>query len=148
ELVANVGNVSVHGVLTQDELLGDLLVAQAARDQRQHLTLSSGERYHRTTSSRASWRLGRERRAQCAHHRVGIAHPREMGVTGERDQLRRRDPGGELAAQPIRDRAVVTAVHDDRGRTYFAELRPDVVAIDELQQDRRGLWARRFALVT
>ena len=43
ELVADVGDVAVHRVVAQDQLIGDLLVAQPRRDQRQHLTLSAGE---------------------------------------------------------------------------------------------------------
>ena len=138
----------MHSVLAQDELSGDLLVAQAARDQRQHLTFSSREQYRRSVSGRAGHSFGRENGTQCARHRIRIAGPWKVGVPGERDQLRRRYPRRELAAEPIGNRAVVTAVYNQRGRTYLAQLRLNVVAIDEFQQHRRSLGARGVALVT
>ena len=91
--------------------------------------------------------LGRERRTQRACHRRPITGPRKVGAPVERDQRRGRDPRRELAAELIGDRAIATAVHDQRGRTYLIQLRSNVVAVRQLQQHRRSLRARRLALV-
>ena len=147
ELVADVRDVAVHRVLAQDQLLGDLLVAQPARDQRQHLALSAGEQHRRRLSGQARRSFGREHRTQRPRHRLPIAGPREVGAPVERDQRRPRDRRRELAAELVGDRAIATAVHHQRRRTYLLQLCADVVAVDELQQRRRGLRARRGALV-
>ena len=47
ELAADVGDVAVHGVRAQDQLLGDFLIAQPACDQRQHLTLAARQQHRR-----------------------------------------------------------------------------------------------------
>ena len=59
----------------------------------------------------------------------------------------RRYPGRELTTQLIGDRAIVAAMYDQRGRTHLIQLRSNVVAVRQLQQHRRGLRARRLALV-
>ena len=117
------------------------------RDQRQHLAFPTGEQHRRRVSGRDGRSCGRERRTQRARHRRPIAGPREVRAPVERDQRRGRDPGRELTAELVGDRAIATAVHDQRGRTHLIQLRSDVVAVDQLQQHRRGLGARRLALV-
>ena len=90
---------------------------------------------------------GREHRTQRPRHRLPIAGPREVGAPVERDQRRPRDRRRELPAEMVGDGAIAAAVHDERRRPHPLQLRPNVVAVDELQQRRRGLRARRGALV-
>ena len=90
---------------------------------------------------------GASSRTQRTRHRRPITGPRKVGVPVERDQRRGRDPRRELTAELVGNRAIASAVYDQRGRTYLIQLRPNVVAISQLQQHRRGLGARRVALV-
>ena len=138
--------MSMDRVPAQDQLPGDLLVAQPARDQCQHLTFSIGEQHRRMFSALPGWSFGRENRTQRARHRGRVPGPWKVGVPIERDQRRGRDPRREFAAELIGDRPVPTAMYDECGRTYLVQVRSNVVAIDELQQHRRsvGLAASRW----
>ena len=53
ELVANVRDVAVHRVRAQEQLLGDLLIVQPVRDQRQHFALSARAAPPRAPARRA-----------------------------------------------------------------------------------------------
>ena len=117
------------------------------RDQRQHLAFSTGEQRRRRVFGHAGRSFGRKRRTQRARHRRPITGPGKVGASVEWDQCRGRDPRRELTAELIGDRAIATAMYDQRGRTYLIQLRSNVVAVRQLQQHRRGLRARRLALV-
>ena len=55
-------------------------------------------------------------------------------------------PGGDLATEPVGDRAILTAVDNQRGRPHEWQLVADVVAIHLLEQSRGRLGTGRQAL--
>ena len=106
------------------------------RDEPQHLAFASRQqRGRRLCFGRALGRaLRRQYRAHRPDHAVGIAGPREVGAPLQRDERRARDPRGDLATEPVRDRAVLAPVDDQRGGLHQRQLVANVIAIDLLEQ--------------
>lgn len=71
-----------------------------------------------------------------------------MGTAFQRDQRRSPDAGRELPAEVVGNRAIAPPMHNQRRGAYALQLRSNIVAVDLLQQQRRGLRARGGALVT
>src|SRR5262245_18189384 len=76
ELVADVRDVPVHRVRADDELLGDLAVAEAACHESEHLELAGGEVVVSARARRRGGLVADEERARGADHRRGVASPR------------------------------------------------------------------------
>ena len=128
-LVANVRHVPVDRVRTDNQLLGDLAIAQPLRDQPQHLAFASRQQPGRRLC--VGWAIGSAvHRGRCAHrpdHATGITRPREVGAPLKRDQRRARDPRREAATQPVRNRPVPTPVNDHRGCLHQPQLVANVI---------------------
>ena len=145
ELVADVRDVAVHRVRAQDQLLGDLLIAQPVAISAS-TALSAGEQRRR--APRPGGPEPREPAPSTARaRRSPIASPGEMGVAVERNQRRPRYGAARLPTETVRNGAVATAMHHQRRCMYVLQLCSDVVAVGELQQRGRGLRARRYALM-
>jgi len=147
ELVSDVRDVAVDGVPTEKELLGDLALAQPARDERQHLTLTTRQQHRR--------RLGldprvcgvrRQERAQRARHRLRITGPREMSAPLERDQRRSRDRCRQRAALLVWNRAIGATMRNQRRCAHLLQLSANIEAVDQLEQRGCSLGARRRSL--
>src|SRR4051794_3226308 len=119
ELVTNVRHVPMDSVRADDQLLGDLTVAETGRDELEHLALASGQQNRgRFPVQARGLALDCRCRAKRPDDAVGIAGPREVGGPLECNKRRARYPGGHLATEPVRDRAVPTAVDNQRWRFH------------------------------
>ena len=118
--------MTMHGVRAQQQLLGDFLIVQplaiSASTSRSRLDSSTaaGSPATRAGASGASTERKRPR------HRRHVPGPREVSAPVERDQHRPGYQRREFPADPVRDRAVAAAVHDQRRCPYPVPTRPDI----------------------
>ena len=100
ELVADVGHVPVHGVRADDQLLGDLAVAQSLGDQCQNLALTGRQEHARRLRVRRRPVAVAERRAHRPADRADVAQPREVRACPRAgSELAPRDRGRQLAPE-------------------------------------------------
>jgi hypothetical protein len=71
-----------------------------------------------------------------------------MRAALNRHQRRVRDRRRHIATQPVRDRSIAAPVHHNGRRADQRNDRPDIDAVDEVQQHRRRLRTGRLALET
>ena len=129
--------MTVHRMGTHDQLLGDLTLAEPIRNQSQHLPLASQQQDRSGFPGRALRRaVRRQHPSQRPDHATGIPRPREVSAPLQRNQRRARDPRSDLATEPIRDRAILTAVDNQRGGLHQRQPVANVVAIHLLKQGR------------
>src|SRR5215218_2476286 len=80
ELVPDVRDVTVHGVMADGDAVGDLPVAQAVGDEREDLALAARQQYGRGGVGCAGTR---EKRAKRPRHGHPVSDPWKVGVTVE-----------------------------------------------------------------
>jgi hypothetical protein len=128
----------VNRVRADHELLGDLGVAQAAGDERQHLQLAARQVVvARLDRGGRSFGAGAEEGAYRTHDRRRVAAPREVLGAFERHEGAVRQRRRELPAQRVWDGAIAAPMKHGSRRVHVDELRTNVEPVDELEQ-RRG----------
>jgi len=117
--------------------------AESACDAGENLTLSTGQQDRLRPARFLLRRLRRcQRLATRADDGFGVAVPREVRASLQRDEYRAWNRGSDLTPEPVRHRAVVAPMHHQRRRTDEGQLVADVEAIDKTQQRGSSLGAR------
>jgi len=131
----------------QHELLGDLAIAETARDTGEDLTLTTGQQDRLRLA-----RIVRRRLQRCQHlaaradDGIDITVPGEVRPPLQRDERRPWNRGRDLTPEPVRHGAVVATMHDQRRPADEGKVRAHVEAIHETQQGGSGLGGRRLPL--
>ncbi len=132
QLAPNVRDVAVNRVRAQHQLPSDLAIAETARDAGEDLALTIGQRDGSRPARLARRRLQRsERFAARADDGIDITVPGEVCAAVQRDERRARNRCRDLAPEPVRPRAIVAAMHDQRWGADEGKVRAYVEAIDE-----------------
>src|SRR6476661_984862 len=127
----------------EHQLLRDLAIAESACDAGENFTLTTGQQ-----DRLRSARFVRRRLRRCQHFATraydgfGVAVPREVRASLQRDEYRAWNRGSDLTPEPVRHRTVVAPMHHQRRRADEGKLVADVEAIDETQQRGSGLGGR------
>ena len=129
--------MAMHGVRADHEALGDLRVTETLRDQPEYLSFPRAEFTQRAGAGLAR-RLGRaldpQERRDGAQDSLPVTVPRQVGVTRQRHEVGVREQRGDLARASQSHRAVVLAVHHERGSTNFRQFVADVGLVDQREQ--------------